>query len=62
MLLTKWLFSSHTFRIISQLPVRSFGMASTFPPSSIRDLASEVSSLLKERSETVCVAETVRRT
>ncbi|KAK3174797.1 hypothetical protein OEA41_002043 [Lepraria neglecta] len=33
-------------------------MASTFPPASIRDLASEVSTLLKERSETVCVAET----
>ena len=37
-------------------------MSSTFPPPAIRDLAVEVSSLLKDRSETVCVAETVRLT
>ena len=35
-------------------------MASGFPPSAVRDMASQVSVLLKERSETVCVAETVR--
>ncbi|KAK4692834.1 hypothetical protein P7C71_g4445, partial [Lecanoromycetidae sp. Uapishka_2] len=33
-------------------------MASPFPPPSLRSVASEVSNLLKERSETVCVAET----
>ncbi|KAM0800773.1 hypothetical protein BDR22DRAFT_889128 [Usnea florida] len=33
-------------------------MASSFPPPEVRDIASEVSTLLKERSETVCVAET----
>lgn len=35
-------------------------MASTFPPPAVQNLASEVSTLLKERSESVCVAETVR--
>ena len=35
-------------------------MASTFPPPAIREMAAEVSTLLKERSQTVCVAETVR--
>ena len=35
-------------------------MASTFPPPAVRDVAAEVSTLLKERSQTVCVAETVR--
>ena len=35
-------------------------MASGFPPPNVREIASEVSVLLKERSETVCVAETVR--
>jgi len=34
-------------------------MASSFPPPAVRDLAIEVSTLLKERSESVCVAETV---
>lgn len=34
-------------------------MASSFPPPAVRDLAAEVSTLLKERSESVCVAETV---
>ncbi|KAL9133815.1 MAG: hypothetical protein Q9175_005005 [Cornicularia normoerica] len=33
-------------------------MASNFPPPAVREVASEVSALLKERSETVCVAET----
>ena len=35
-------------------------MASTFPPPAVREIAAEVSTLLKERSQTVCVAETVR--
>ena len=35
-------------------------MASTFPPPAVREMACEVSTLLKERSQTVCVAETVR--
>ena len=35
-------------------------MASVFPPAEVREMASQVSVLLKERSETVCVAETVR--
>ena len=35
-------------------------MASTFPPPAVREVAAEVSTLLKERSQTVCVAETVR--
>ena len=35
-------------------------MASAFPPPAVRDMAHQVSALLKERSETVCVAETVR--
>lgn len=35
-------------------------MASGFPPPAVREMAFEVSALLKERSETVCVAETVR--
>lgn len=35
-------------------------MASGFPPPAVRDMASQVSTLLKERSETICVAETVR--
>ena len=34
-------------------------MASSFPPPEVGDIASEVSTLLKERSESVCVAETV---
>lgn len=34
-------------------------MASSFPPPAVRELAIEVSTLLKERSESVCVAETV---
>lgn len=34
-------------------------MASSFFPPAVRDLAGEVSTLLKERSESVCVAETV---
>lgn len=34
-------------------------MAETFPPSSLRSLVSEVSRLLKDRGETVSVAETV---
>ncbi|KAF6228497.1 hypothetical protein HO133_008227 [Letharia lupina] len=33
-------------------------MASGFPPPAVREMAFEVSALLKERSETVCVAET----
>ena len=35
-------------------------MASTFPPPAVREVAAEVSTLLKECSQTVCVAETVR--
>ena len=35
-------------------------MTFTFPPPAVREVASEVSTLLKERSQTVCVAETVR--
>lgn len=35
-------------------------MTSAFPPPAVREMASEVSALLKDRSETVCVAETVR--
>ena len=35
-------------------------MALTFPPPAVREMAAEVSSLLKDRSQTVCVAETVR--
>ena len=35
-------------------------MASGFPPAAVRQVASEVSALLRERSQTVCVAETVR--
>ena len=35
-------------------------MASSFPPPAVREMAAEVSTLLKERSQTVCVAETVR--
>jgi len=34
-------------------------MAVSFPPPAVRELATEVSTLLKDRSETVCVAETV---
>ncbi|CAF9942377.1 MAG: hypothetical protein ALECFALPRED_009717 [Alectoria fallacina] len=33
-------------------------MTFTFPPPAVREVASEVSTLLKERSQTVCVAET----
>lgn len=42
------------YRAQSHLP-----MASSFVPAAVRDLAVEVSTLLKERSESVCVAETV---
>ncbi len=35
-------------------------MASEFPPSSIKQLLGEVAGLLKERKETIAVAETVR--
>lgn len=33
--------------------------AKEFPPEKIRSIAAEVASLLKERKESVCVAETV---
>ncbi|KAL9073877.1 MAG: hypothetical protein Q9161_002709 [Pseudevernia consocians] len=33
-------------------------MASSFPPPALREIASQVSTLLREHSETVCVAET----
>lgn len=36
-----------------------FTMTSTFPPSTVRLVVAEVASLLKERKETVSVAETV---
>ncbi len=55
----KRIASSHTLQRARQLSLNSARMASSFPPTSIRDLASEVSLLLKQRSETVCVAETV---
>jgi len=34
-------------------------MASEFPPSSLKKIVAEVASLLKERKETVSIAETV---
>ena len=35
-------------------------MALSFPPTAVEGLVSEVASLLKQRKETVSVAETVR--
>jgi len=37
----------------------SANMASEFPPSSLKKIVAEVASLLKERKETVSIAETV---
>ena len=36
-------------------------MASDFPPAAVKPLAEEVAALLKERKETVTIAETVRQ-
>lgn len=58
--------SSRSLRLSTFRPVKRqrlafvSTMASGFPPPAVREIASEVSSLLKERSQTVCVAETVR--
>ena len=38
--------------------IRSYATMSSFPPPQLRQLAQEVSTLLKERNETVAVAET----
>jgi hypothetical protein len=35
-------------------------MSSSFPPEELREIVKEVASLLKERKETISVAETVR--
>ncbi len=37
----------------------SVNMASEFPPASVKKIVAEVASLLKERKETVSIAETV---
>lgn len=36
-------------------------MASEFPPASVKPLAEELAALLKERKETISIAETVRK-
>ena len=35
-------------------------MAASFPPPALREIVSEVANLLKQRKETVSIAETVR--
>jgi len=47
----------HTIRRFSSQAV----MSAEFPPASVKAIVSEVAALLKERKETVSVAETVRR-
>ena len=48
----------HVVKLHHLAPVST--MASGFPPPAVHEIASQVSALLKERSESVCVAETVR--
>ena len=48
------------FRILSRALASTSKMANGFPPEKVRSIVAEVADLLKERKETVCVAETVR--
>ena len=48
------------FRFDKIAKARRLMMASSFPPSSVQEVVSEVASLLKQRKETVSIAETVR--
>lgn len=53
----EWKRSNYCFRILSKIK----RMASdSFPPENLKEIANEVAALLKERKETIAVAETVR--
>lgn len=57
---TTLIFTRHLSTLAKRKMSTVSTSASEFPPASVRAIALEVSALLKERKETVSVAETVR--
>jgi hypothetical protein len=51
----------YSISIVTALKSRNMSLATQFPPQAVRQIVAEVAALLKERKETVSVAETVRQ-